>query len=125
MSNEELDALKSKTQGGTRLDDEPEEPEFDPNDFQEEFLKQLGESEGKVGSRNLSVNDPLLWSVMAALDENEDRKQELREKAEVSRESRSALLSKLLRVGLAEVHPELSAEINEAYNNQSDDPVSR
>lgn len=125
MTDDIISDLKTKTQSGGRLDEEaPDEEEITLNEFQEEFLKHLSNSEGKVGSRNLSVNDAMMWSVMAALDADDERRQELREKSDADRDTRSSILSKLLRVGLAETYPELAQELTLALESKSDDPFS-
>lgn len=126
MSNEDLDQLRKDTDSKDRLKNQPtsrEAAEAGDEDneptFQEDLIRYLNESEGKVGSRNISVNDVNLWSVMQALDDHDNVDAELREKADVDRQSRSALLSKLIRIGIDETHPELAEEVRAGISKQA------
>lgn len=123
---DDIDKLRAETQSGDRLS-EPGNDVSAPslNEFQEEFLENLRDSSGQVATRNISINDPLMWSALAALENDEERFQRLQENAGAERQTKSSIGAVLLRVGLGQIDPELADELDEALDTEGNDRFSQ
>lgn len=115
MSDEELDQLREATETGKRSEETAPE-----QDFADKLADTLGEIKNNRGSRVVTANSPDLWALFHTLDENPERRRELFENldlevpADDKGMNRSAVLKRLVRVGLEESDEDLLESLKEA-----------
>lgn len=115
MSDDELEQLREATESGTRGEETAPAKEFP-----DKLADTLSEIEDNRGSRVVTANSPDLWALFNTLDENPDRRRELFENLDLDvpdddkAMNRSAVLKRLVRVGLSEADEDLLNSLKEA-----------
>lgn len=108
MTNDKLNELQEKTQGGGRLDEEMS--------FQERLVKQFDDDSVSNSRKNITTNDPELWDVFQALEKDGERYETFLDNVGIDNPDppRSVVLSELARAAIREKDPELKEEIDAA-----------
>lgn len=117
MTDDELAALREKTEGGNRA--EGTDPE---QSFEDHLTDALKEAEENRGSKVVTANAPRLWALLKALDEDDGRRatfyENVGEELDNSdgKMNRSAVLKHLVLLALQENDPDLVHSLKQAKN---------
>lgn len=109
MSDDKINELKEQTQSGSRLDD------TGPS-FVDRLVEQFSDDSVSNSRKNITTNDPELWDVFQALEDDADRYATFLDRVGIDDPDppRSAILSELARAAIREKDPELKEQIDEA-----------
>lgn len=122
MTDKDLDQLREATESGTRG-----EETAPATDFTDRLTETLTEIEGSRGSRVVTANAPDLWALLHTLDDDHDRRREFFENIDLPAPesdedmNRSAVLKRLVRIGLQEADEDLLGAVKEAKRRTSDE----
>lgn len=121
FDDDAFDEFKESTDTGTRAEETDAE-----KTFVDILAEHIHAAEAEPRSRTVTANDPRLWALFKALDEDDDRRREFCNALEIDYNekalNRSGAVRELIRVGIEEADDDLDAEMAKAVKkNESDD----